>query len=1008
VLHTPASRGGLSTPSLDVVGVTSLYALLLWAPLGLGGNRPMPLAIIQVLAVTGLLAWLLHMITTRRLEWRRTALDTPLALLVALVLVQLALGNRPLAEWALGPSHPVNFPPGPLIIGTVSPADTRRSLLLLLTYIAVYVLVVNLVRTRAGLDRLVRTLLLQGGLLAFLGLLDYLAGEAWLFRWRDVPFSKRVSGPFMNADHFAAWLAMLVCLGVGYLLARWPAARPLHTLWRSREGREEFVRRHLPFAGVAVMALSIVFTLSRGGIVSLLVALGFLLIVQGARGRVRRSLVLVGVLLAVIASYGAWIGLGPLLARLTPGQFTGRLVQSLTTLPMLRSFPLLGVGLGAYGDIYFRYQPAALQPGTLYFEFAHNDLLELVVETGLLGGAIFVLAVWRATTDLVMAHLLGRARCPVGGGTAERARRRDPFSVGLGLGALAGVLALLVHSAVDFAVRIPANGVLAATCLGIATVALHTRFGSGEAHPLAAVRALALGPARVRPAIAGAVAVAVALVVVRLVVRVQLADAELRAAGPMTIERTERALALAPDRSDALLARARLEVASARRIWESGRTADGRVLATWPERRREALPRLDAAIQDLRAAIAATPTSPYVHEQFGWAHVTAATMDPERRPAAIPIAIASLQRAVVLQPGNPHLHASLALVALACGEQFLPLAQSASAAAIQREPGLLRQLATRFLPLGLTPAQWAAVVPDAGLDRLELATILEAAGLVPAAEDEYGRAARLLPRGESSFARWKLAGLLVRRGDAARALNAVDTGLQGEPGNPELRLARATILAQRGDPGALAAFRAAVEAAQARAIGPGAGQEPFQVVSPRARALVEREMGRHASGGVVRYRRALAQHLADRKMWEQSLAEWDRVLARGAVHGADHFGRGQALDGLGRKEEALEEYRRAVSLDGGSIPFRLRFAQRLWENDQYYQAVSEWRTVVAQEPGNVDARLALAAGFARTGQRNEAIREYVRILQLAPGQPEARRQLALLRGGSAAQPRTRR
>jgi tetratricopeptide (TPR) repeat protein/O-antigen ligase len=994
----------MSPSTLQTVSLASLYGLLLWAPLGLGGNRPVPLAIIQVLALAALLSWTLGMIAARRLEWRRTALDVPVALLIALVLVQLALGNRALAEWALAappadPYLPATFPPGPLIVGTVSRADTGRSLLLFLTYVAVYVLVVNLVRTRDQIDRLVRTLLLLGSLLAFLGLLDYMAGEAWLFRWRDLPFSKRVSGPFINPDHFAAWLVMLVCLGIGDLLARSRAARPdrsLRNLWLSPASREEIVRRYLPFVGVVVMALSVVFTLSRGGITSLLAALGVLLLVQGARGHARKSLVLVGVLLAVTVGYGAWIGLGPLHARLAPDQFGSRLVQSVTSLPMLKAFPFLGVGLGAYREIYFRYQPPDLRPGTLYFEFAHNDLLELAVETGLVGAAIFVFAAWRVAGDLLVAHLLGRGRCPVGGGEDEGARRREPFSLGLGLGALAAVLALLVHSAFDFAVRIPANGVLVATCLGVATVALHTRFGPREERLLAQVHTLRLGPSRLRPAIAGAVAIVLCLATVFLVVRPVLVEAQLRAGGPMTIERADRALALAPGDVEALQARAHLRVTAARRVWESGWASDGRVLATWAERRREALPLLDGATRDLRAALAVTPTSPYLHEQFGWAQGTRAMIDPERRASAIPLAVTSLHRAIVLQPENPHLRASLALLALICGDQYLPLALDAAAAAIKRDANLLQELTPHFLPLRLSVAQWAALVPDSGLDRLELGSVLETAGLVPAAADEYDRAAQLLPRGESAFARWKLARLLAGHGDESAALNAIRAGLQRDPENPELWLAQAAVLARRHDPEALAAYRAAVRAAEAHAV----NGEPFEVASARALALVRRDLAEDESEGVARYRRALARHLADRALWEQSLAEWDRVLAQTSRHAADHFGRAQALDGVGLKDEALEEYRRAVSLDGRSVPFRLQLARRLWEGDQYYQAMNEWEAVVAQEPGNVGARLALAAGHVRMGQRSEAIREYTRILQLAPDHPEARKALVQLRGGS--------
>src|SRR5436309_15387617 len=59
---------------------------------------------------------------------------------------------------------------------------------------------------------------------------------------------------------------------------------------------------------------------------------------------------------------------------------------------------------------------------------------------------------------------------------------RSPFAV-----------ALLTHSLLDFNVRIPANGLLAAGLLGIATVAAHTRFSGEGAQLLSGTRAAALG-----------------------------------------------------------------------------------------------------------------------------------------------------------------------------------------------------------------------------------------------------------------------------------------------------------------------------------------------------------------------------------------------------------------------------------------------------------------------------------------------------------------------------------
>ena len=219
-----------------------------------------------------------------------------------------------------------------------------------------------------------------------------------------------------------------------------------------------------------------------------------LLLVFHSLGRIRWSLMVLGALLIAVLGYGAWIGLEPLADagpawRSTPAAGS----RASRRCPMLRAFPLLGVGLGAYGDIYPRYQPLALAPGKVSYAYAHDDLLQLAVELGAIGAVLIAWMGWRVGRDLLGAHLLGRAACPVGGGEREGAQRRDPFSVGLGVGAVGSVLALLVHSGVDFAARIPANGILAAACLGIATVALHTRFQATGERLLTRSRVVSLG-----------------------------------------------------------------------------------------------------------------------------------------------------------------------------------------------------------------------------------------------------------------------------------------------------------------------------------------------------------------------------------------------------------------------------------------------------------------------------------------------------------------------------------
>jgi tetratricopeptide (TPR) repeat protein len=977
--------------------------VLLWAPLPFGAVQGWPLAATHLLVLLGLLAWLLGMLRERHLEWRATALDLPLALLIVLVLGQLALGNGPLARWALAPAGaPDALPSLFLALGTVAPARTARALLLFLTYAGVYVLVVNLIRTRAQLDRLVSTLVGFGGLLGFLALLDYLGREAWLLRWRG-PTGGRLSGSFVNPDHFAAWLAMLICLGVGYLLARGPArrrGRSLLEVLRSREGREQAARQYLPFVALLAMTVALVFSLSRGAIASLLVAGLALLLVLHALGRIRWTLMVLGALLVGVLGYGTWIGLEPLLARVRQADYATRVIQGLSTLPMLRAFPILGVGLGAYGDIYPRYQPVALTPGKVSYEYAHDDLLQLAVELGAIGAALAAWMGWRVGRDLLGAHLLGRATCPVGGGEHEGAQRRDPFSVGIAIGALGGVIALLAHSLVDFAARIPANGILAAACLGIATVALHTRFQVTGERLLTQTRVRWLTGRSRLPLSLGGAAIVLALAAVPWIVRPPLVAARLQAAErpgvgrPTALRAIESALALNPRDERTLALRGRLRLDALVEISNSGTTPDGRVLATLEERRQASLDLARAAVRDFETALSAVPSDSRLHDGRARAVWAQALLDPEHARAHLDAARASFSRAIALAPENPFPAWTLAVFAAPLGGAYTEAGLRAARDAIALDPALLGDLVDQFLPLRLTGPQWVAMVPASAVDRADLGAALEERRLLAQAVQAYRSAAELASGSERALVHWALARLELRLGRPREALAAIEVALAQEPDSPELLLVRGGALAALGDAGALSAYRLAALKAEAPA---RLATQPFGALSPRAQSLVSRLL--EAPGDQARYRRALARYLVDRRLWAQALTEWEAVLAAAPRDAEAHFGRGTVLDALGRGNQALEEYRQAVALDGTRSAFRLRLARRLWETEQYYQAMNQWRAVLGQEPGSIEARLGLARAHAKAGDRAAAVQEYRHILQIAPDQPEARHELARLGRG---------
>ncbi len=125
-------------------------------------------------------------------------------------------------------------------------------------------------------------------------------------------------------------------------------------------------------------------------------------------------------------------------------------------LKMFKHKPILGWGLGTFVEVYPQFR-------TFYTNFfidkAHNDYLQLLVETGAVGFAIML---W----FLITAYL----------GALKKLKNWTVDTNGaMGLAAILGVTGILVHSFLDFNLQIPANAALFYVLCTLA--AMEPRFG---------------------------------------------------------------------------------------------------------------------------------------------------------------------------------------------------------------------------------------------------------------------------------------------------------------------------------------------------------------------------------------------------------------------------------------------------------------------------------------------------------------------------------------------------
>ncbi len=428
--------------TLDLIITIGVMLALAFSALAHGAVEPWSLAVFSLIVVALAALWVTKGVVDRRLTINAPPTAAPLvALLLVGLLQSLAVTDQSGKKFAI----------------SLDVEATRLTLEILLVIFIALLVASSFLTGGEKLSWLRNFLILFGLALAVFGLMQHFTWNGkyyWVIEPSVAPTSP--FGPFVNHNHFAGYMELILPLPVALILTR--AVRGELALLYG-------------FAAV-IMGVADIVSLSRGGMISLVAGLMFVAALGFKPGnearfggpsrksflRLPSAVSRIGAVAVILLTIGAgvwWVGADPVIRRVERSELTMDAPSKdphkesffesrgwiwTDSVAMIRDNWVTGVGLGAFQTAYPIYSK---HDGSVLIGQAHNDFLQIVADCGVLGAVIALWFIFLVARDTVRA--LGH---------------RDPMMAGTALGAAGGIFALLVHSLFDFNLQLPSNALL--------------------------------------------------------------------------------------------------------------------------------------------------------------------------------------------------------------------------------------------------------------------------------------------------------------------------------------------------------------------------------------------------------------------------------------------------------------------------------------------------------------------------------------------------------------------
>lgn len=386
---------------LRIVLFVWLCSVLIFGPLALGIVQDWSVALFEIGCVLNLLLWMAWQLAEGEVRVRWNPLFAPMIALLILMLAQIAFHRT-------GYLH-----------------DSLSELWLYVGYGLLAFVATQIFRAdEISILWFGNAMAWFGSIYAVFAVLQGFTSENKIY-WSIKPRAGSVYGSYVNHNHYAGFIELLLPFAMVFAFSG------------SVRGAKRFL---LAFAAT-LMAASVFLCQSRGGMLAVIAETLFLAILWMRKSSPKKSAVVFVSFCLVTALFLAWIAPQQVGSRITNFQDPARWLIHRDSVRMFAAHPFLGSGFGTFPTAFPHYR--VFYDG-FFINHAHDDYLEILLETGLTG---FGIAIW----FIVVLYREGFLNL--------RGPKLSAVAL-IRVAALASCTGLLAHSFTDFNLHIPANAAL--------------------------------------------------------------------------------------------------------------------------------------------------------------------------------------------------------------------------------------------------------------------------------------------------------------------------------------------------------------------------------------------------------------------------------------------------------------------------------------------------------------------------------------------------------------------